>query len=602
MDSNCSRCASPLPADARFCPACGEPVPGAAVTDPARTARVAAAVPPSLAAKMRAPRFTGERKPVTALFADVVGSTSLAETMDPEDYTAIINEGIARISEAVYRYEGTIAKLLGDGVLAFFGAPVAHEDDPERAVRAALDIVTTIHEYGTELRAGLGLDFDVRIGINTGPVVVGNVGSDLHYEFTPLGDSVNVAARLQAAAPPGGILVTGATRRFVAAVAETEALGEIEVKGRSEPVDAHRVVGLRATPGRSRGIAGLESDMVGRDVELARLEESLAAVQAGRGRVAVILGEAGLGKSRLIAELRRFAGSHGDGAWAEGRSRSYGMNLPYHVLLDVVRAIVGAPVGAGEAETRAALEARIGELFGRDGDETREVLAHLLSLPVQGALADDLERIEPEALQARYLGALRRLLEAIAARGPLVLVCEDLHWADASSVEALGRLLPIVNEQPILLLIASRADREAPGWRLVTMSRDLFGDTLVEIPLRPLSEDDSRRLIANLLDIEQLPDAIRDVILAKAEGNPFFVEEVVRMLIEQRAIVRADGRWVATTQIDDVEIPDTIHGLLLARIDRLPEEAKRALRVASVIGRQFSVRVLEEVLTTTADR
>jgi len=603
MDQTCARCASPLPASARFCPACGEPAPApdATAADAGRAARLSAAIPANLAAKMRAPRLTGERKPVTALFADVVGSTALAEALDPEDWTAIINEAIGRVSEAVYRYEGTIAKLLGDGVLAFFGAPVAHEDSPERAVRAALDVVAAIDAYAAELRADLGIEFAIRIGINTGPVVVGNVGSDLHYEFTPIGDAINVAARLQAAAPPGGILIAAATQRFIAPIIDAEPLGPIEVKGRSEPVDAFRVIGLRSAPGPTRGIAGLSSSLVGRDPELARLREALETVRSGRGRIALVIGEPGLGKSRLVSELRRAGLTGDDLGWVEARSRSYGMTVPYHVLLELVRSLLGVDAAAEPAAARATLDAALSDGGAVDGGDDAASLAHLLGLPGQPG-HEALERLEPEALLTRYLGAVRRLIARRALGRPLVCVIEDAHWADASSVEALVRLLPVVDEAPVLWIVATRSDREAPGWRLVGVARDLAGDTLTEIALRPLSEADSRRLVENLLAIDRLPDDVRVAILAKAEGNPFFVEEVVRMLIDRGAIRRTSDGWVAEPGIADMDIPDNIHGLLLARIDRLPEDAKRALRVASVIGRQFGVQVLGDVLAAAEPR
>jgi class 3 adenylate cyclase len=597
----CPRCEAPVTPEAKFCANCGLALEQASLDDAATHARLTAAAPAPLITKMRAARLTGERKPVTALFADVVGSTTLAESMDPEDWTVMINEAFDLMSRAVFRYEGTIAQLQGDAMLAFFGAPVAHEDDPERAIFAALDMIEATEEFARQLRRTHGIDFRIRAGINTGPVMVGNVGSDLRFEYTALGDAVNVAARMQTAAEANTVLITDMTRRLTGDTFDLQDLGDIEVKGKTEPIHAYRVLGRKAEPARRRGLAsvGLDSPMVGRDEPLARLVAALDVVRAGRGRVAFVVGEPGIGKSRLLAELRKQAMAPGSNTtWIEGRCVSYGRNLPYHLLIDLVRSILGLSFAAEGGAARADLDRGVRDLLGGDPAEvadTAPYLAHLLGLPLlpeeQGRFAPD-----PEVLQGRYIAATHRLLRGLAARGPVIAVCEDLHWADPASVDVARQVMPLAARLPILFLGALRAETDAPGWGLIGQARDLFGELLLEIRLEPLSPADGRTLVSNLLEIESLPEHVRDLIMARAEGNPFFVEEVVRMLIERGVIVQEGDRWVATGDIGTVEIPESLHGLLLARIDQLPDAAKRSLRIAAVIGRQFPVRVLERVV------
>jgi class 3 adenylate cyclase len=578
---------------------CGTPVSATPKTDDARLTRLAAATPAPLAEKVRAARLAGERKVVTALFADVVGSTTLAEQMDAEDWTGIMNRAFDRLSPIIYKYEGTIARLLGDAILAFFGAPVAHEDDPVRAVRAAVEMIEVVKAYAVEVRKKYGIDFAMRVGLNTGLVVVGEVGSDLKFEYTAMGDSVNLAARMQSAAKPMTVLISENTYRFIAQVFECDDLGLIDVKGKAEPVRVYEVRSAKTAPGRLRGLAGLESPMVGRDAELQALLQASVAAQGGIGRVAVIVGEPGLGKTRLISEWRAAtegANGHSTMVWAEGKCLSYGQGLAYHLLLDLLRSILSVSAAASEAETRGALESRTNDLFGDASLEVYPYLAHLLSLHLSGAALERVQALDPQALQAQYLASLRRLLQTSATRKPFGLILDDIHWADPSSTDLLTKLIPLVNESPICFCFVTRPDRDAPGWKLVTTARENFGASLTEINLQPLSDADSRQLVSNLLEIESLPDNIRTIILRKAEGNPFFVEEVIRMLIDRGAIVKQGDGWVAGKEIENVEIPDNLQGLLLARIDRLPEEVKRTLRVASVIGRQFSVKVLEQVL------
>ena len=607
---SCPRCDASVASDAKFCANCGQSLGDMSPVDATIHARLTSTAPAPLVTKMREARLTGERKPVTALFADVVNSTSLAEHMDPEDWTAMINEAFDLMSRAVFRYEGTIAQLQGDAMLAFFGAPVAHEDDPERAILAALDMLEATEEYAAQLRASHGIDFRIRAGINSGPVMVGNVGSDLRYEYTALGDAVNVAARMQTAAEPGQVLITEMSRRLTGDAFDLEDLGGIEVKGKAEPVHAFRVLGRKVDPARKRGLAsvGLDSPMVGRDEPLRRVLDAYDIVRAGRGRMAFIVGEPGIGKSRLLAELRRVVTGRsiesdaqaGGATWVEGRCVSYGRSLPYHLLIDLARSMLGLPFAATGESGRTQLERSIdGVLAGSatpsERADTTLYLAHLLSLPVRD---DEKERVSVDAdvLQMRYIASIHRLLRDTASRGPLVIVCEDVHWADPASVEAIRQLVPLATQLPILFVAALRGETDSAGWGLLTMAREAFGSSLTEIRLEPLTDADSRTLVANLLEIESLPEQVRDLILARAEGNPFFVEEVVRMLIERGVIVASGHRWVATEDVTSVEIPETLHGLLLARIDQLPESAKRSLRIAAVIGRQFPVRVLERVI------
>ncbi len=519
------------------------------------------------------PAASSERRPITVLFADIAGSTSLAERLDPEDWTVLVGEAFRRMNSTIERYGGTVGRLMGDGVLAFFGAPVAHEDDPERAVRCGLDMVRDIDELG-ESPPGLGAQaLRVRVGVNSGPVVVGVVGTDAAHEYTAMGDTVNIAARMQASARPGSVLVTSATYRFVSSLVEVVDVGMLELKGKTEPVHAFEITAMRAGAVRLRGIAGLSAPMVGRDQQLARLGEGFRVVRAGQGRVACVMGEPGLGKSRLLAELHaNIDRSDAHARWIEGRCLSYGETIPYHLVVDIVRSLIGVSSETEERHVADALQNTLSDLLGAEWPETYAYLGHLLSLRLAPDMQARVSLLDMETIK-RYVSSLVAVLRAVAARGPVVLVCDDIHWADSASVDALLQVMASVAPLPVFFILSARPERAAVGWRLVAGARDMFGDALTELRLEPLSLEDSRTLVSSLLQIESLPAETRDQILAKAEGNPFFIEEVIRMLMDRGAILREGGRWVATDRVAGIDIPDTIHGLLLARIDRLPQES-----------------------------
>ena len=543
---------------------------------------------------------SSERRSITVLFADIAGSTAIAERMDPEDWTTLVGEAFKRMTSTIERYDGKIARLMGDGVLAFFGAPVAHEDDPERAVRCGLDMVHAIDELGAAQRAKGASDLRVRVGINTGPVVVGMVGTDTANEYTAMGDAVNVAARMQATARAGSVLVTAATYRFVSPLVDAVDVGLLELKGKTDAVQAYEISGLKAGAKSARGLVGVRAPMIGRDAQLARLRDVFGVVRAGQGRVACVLGEPGMGKTRLLSELRAdIERTDGSVRWIEGRCLSYGETLPYHLVLDLVRSLIGVSGSSDETQVAEALERVLRDLLGDGWAETYAHLGHLLSLPLAPDMAARLSSLETEAMK-RYVASLILVLRAVSARGPVVVVFDDVHWADAASVNTILTLLPSIAPMPVFCILSSRVERKSAGWRLISGARDVFGDALTEIRVDPLSLEDSRALVSNLLRIESLPADTRELVLAKAEGNPFFVEEVIRMLIDRGAIVREGDRWVATELVASIDIPDTLQGLLLARIDRLPQESKRTLRVASVIGRQFGVTILERLLEAKA--
>ncbi|CAN5561872.1 hypothetical protein BH20CHL7_BH20CHL7_05910 [soil metagenome] len=542
----------------------------------------------------------GQRRPVTALFADIVGSTSIAERLDAEEWSDIVGEAVRRMAEAVARYDGHVDQLLGDGVVAFFGLRVAHEDDPQRAVRAGLEIVNAMRRYSDEAEREHGLRLPVRVGINTGPVVVRELGDTAgRTDVTALGDVVNGAARMQAEARPDTVLVTAATHGFVVASTASRHVGMITLKGKAEAVDAYEIERWTGPMARPRGIPGLTSPMVGRDPQLAALAELMPAVRAGRGRAAIVIGEPGIGKSRLIAELHRIAGAEpSPGAWHEARCLSYGRSVPFHLVSGIVRSVLGLPAPELGIDTPGDVEDPGGADRPSAGWQQVDdpYLAHLLALPVPPDASQEIARLDPTVLQGRYVEAMRGVIAEAAGARPVVVVCEDVHWADPASVDLIGRLLPHLQDLPVLVLMAARPDRDAPGWALVTAARDRYGDVLVDLRLTALSVADSRALVAGLLEIESLASTTRDYILERADGNPFFIEEVIRILVDRGAIERRDGRWVATRTVESGEIPETLHGLLLARIDRLDPEAREVLRVASVIGRRFPVSVLARAM------
>jgi class 3 adenylate cyclase len=352
--------------------------------------------------RLASPNIEGERKPVTILFTDIVGSTSYAEKLDPEEWREIVSGAHERVSEAVYRYEGTIAQLLGDGVLAFFGAPITHEDDPIRAVRAALDIQHAIADYRRQLEGYID-SFQMRIGINTGTVIVGAMGSDMHMEYTAIGEAVNLAARLQSAAEPDHVLISEATERMVKAAFDLKSLGEITVKGKAAPVRVFEVVEPKGTPSSGRGIEGLSSPLVGRDQELRALRAALDELIAGHGQIVSVLGEAGIGKSRLVEETHAECSSM-QLRWLEGRALSYGQTLSFWAITQLIKNDLGLSDADPEAKIKVALRKRGNVLFGRRGTDLLPYLAHLFGVQLDDESSQRVRQLDGETLKRQTRG------------------------------------------------------------------------------------------------------------------------------------------------------------------------------------------------------
>lgn len=591
METPCPQCGTQLPPGARFCFNCGHEIEAGATTG--EQGKPAQQVADEIAADIgRISSATGERRTITMMFCDVQGSTAAAEQLDPEAWSDVMRGAFDRFIAPVERYEGTVARLLGDAILAYFGAPIAHEDDPERAVLAALEILDASSDYAASVQLEHGVDFGVRIGINTGLVVVGDVGSDLYSEYAALGDAANVAARMEHTAEPGTIRIAEATARLVAPIFDIEEVGEVDVKGKAEPISAFRVAGKKTERGRQRGIEGLHSPVVGRDREVETLNAALAELQRGTGSIVSIMGEAGLGKSRLAAELRNVAGD--DVRWLEGQSFSYDASIPYGPFLELLeRCFELADVA--EEDRYSIIKRKVFELLGGEAADHAVYLAVVLGVDPQGDDQGLVRFIEPPLLRARTFEAIATYIAGLAVARPTVLVLEDLHWADPTSVELVTALLAVADQTPLLLTLLFRPRRDEPSWQIHEAAAREFPHRYLPLELAPLNSEDARELVANLLKVEGLSPNTRELILTKAEGNPFYVEEVIRALLDSGVVVQEGDRFVATSHIDDLEVPDTLVAVLTTRLDRLEPESRRVLQTAAVVGREFRRDTLEAV-------
>jgi class 3 adenylate cyclase/tetratricopeptide (TPR) repeat protein len=575
--ATCPNCGRENRDGARFCDNCGQPL-GAAAAPPAPASNLAAHTPAHLARRILQERgsMQGERRIVTVLFADAVGSTAYGERTDAEHVYAVVQRAVAIMMDAVHRYEGAITQFRGDGVMALFGAPLAHEDSARRAVLAALEMQRRLAEDANEVRARYGYDQKFRVGLHTGPVVVGTISDDLVMDYSAVGDTANLAARLEGMADPGSVYLSEATFREVRDYIECEALGERTLKGKTDAVRVFRAVAPREVRSRiDAAVARGLSPFVGRGAELDHLRALFAEVRGGHGRAVLVTGPPGIGKSRLLRELRVTLGEEAD--WLEGHCTAIGQSSAYLPVIEVARRALGVGEADDAAQVAAAIDA---------APNLASAAPYLKFLLHAGAADEQVMQLDPLERQFRILDAIWELFRQRADDRPLVLFGEDLHWVDEQSERVLAHLVRRIGGARVLLIVTSR-----PGYA----PRLAGGDTVPTLALAPLDERDSERIARAALDTDALPSELVARMLARTEGNPFFLEEVVRSLLEEGVLGREEGRVVLRRPLESVRIPVTIQDVILARIDRLPREAREALQLASVIGREFSAGLLERI-------
>lgn len=541
----------------------------------------------------------GQRRNVTILFADISGFTALSERMDSEDLYALVQQYIRVLSNNVYKYEGVVDKITGDGLMAIFGAPISHENNAERAVRAALEMQSDLFQFSRNLKQEQGIDLNVRIGLHSGWVVLGGIGAnDLVLNYTAIGDTVNLAHRIEEAAMPGAILISEAVFKQVRALMDCQQITALFPKGIGHPVTAFRVMGPKTRPGSVRGVEGLYAPMIGRDPELAQLKRCANdLLENGRSQFVLITGDAGLGKSRLTVEFRASL----DHSWLrliEGHSLAY-RRVSYWLIRDLLYSYLGIPATMPAQQVRERLKRTIYQLMGADAEEALPYLENLMGLPYSNSQAGErLQRMDAGQLRHQIFLTLRDLLSLEAQIRPLLIILEDLHWADEASLDLLNFLLDVMRQSPIFILAISRFVQPGALERAVNWARQNLVDRFQHIALQSLSADQSLKLLNLLLSIPNLPEKLRDQILNRSAGVPFYLEEILRTLIDQGVIRSLNGRWAVMPGSDmtSLGVPDTLQELILARFDRLEPAHRHALQVAAVIGKDFDLPLLGEVL------
>jgi class 3 adenylate cyclase/tetratricopeptide (TPR) repeat protein len=540
--------------------------------------------PPYLAEKILTSRsaLAGERKQVTVLFADLKDSMELIRGLDPEAAQQLLDPALHRMMEAVHRFEGTVNQVLGDGIMALFGAPIAHEDHALRACYAALAMQAAMRAYTEEVRRVHGLEMRIRVGLNSGEVVVRAIGNDLHMDYSAVGETTYLAARMEQLATPGTIRLTAATLRLVEDVVQVQALGPVPVKGLVEPVEVFELVRASGTRRRVQAAAarGL-TRFVGRQTELTALTEALAQARAGHGQVVALVGEAGVGKSRLVYECVHSYRTQG---WLvlESASVSYGKATPYFPIIDLLKRYCHIEERDDPRTICAKVTGQVLTLDATLQDTIPALLALLDALPDN----DSFLRLDPPQRRQRTLEALPRVLLRESQVQPLLLVCEDLHWIDTETQALLDRLVDRLPTARLVLLVNYRPEYQH-GWGSKTYYTQLRLD-----PLPPASAE---ALLEALLGHDPSMQPLTRLLIARTEGNPFFLEESVRTLVEAEVLVGTPGAYRLAQVLPTIQVPATVQAVLAARIDRLPPEAKHLLQTAAVIGHEVPLVLLQAV-------
>ncbi len=584
LEVSCPECGKVNPPGSKFCNQCAHDLTELKAAPPIDYSQPQSYTPKFLADKILTARSSieGERKLVTVLFADVANYTSMSEKLDPEEVHQIMDGCFNVLMDEIHRYEGTIDKFTGDGVMALFGAPVAHEDHAQRACYAALAIQRAIKEYGEKIERECGVEFRMRVGLNSGTVIVGSVGNDLRMDYTAIGDTTNLASRMETKAKPGTVLVTADTHKIARDFFKFEPLVKVRVKGKEEPVEAYELVEAGEVETRiEAAVAKGLTRFVGRERELATLKDAFEKAQSGSGQVVGIVGEAGVGKSRLILELRGMLRKD-EYTYLEGQCLHYGVSMAYLPFLDILRSYFDIK----EGEREFIIKKNMGEKITQIDEKLKGILPPLHEILFLKVEDEEYLKLEPQQKRERTFEAIRDILMRESENKPLILAVDNLQWIDRTSEEFLTYLIGWLANASILLIILYR-----PEYTHQWGSKSYYSQIRVD----QLSTSTSAELVQSILEEGEVVPELRELILTRAAGNPLFMEEFTHTLLENGSIHKRDHQYVLTTKPSDIQVPDTIQGIIAARMDRLEENLKRTMQVASVIGRDFAVRILQTI-------
>ena len=577
----CPQCHIFLPDDAQFCFKCGEKLP------------------PKLNHSTVETEVEGERKRLTALFSDLSGYTAMTAKLDPEEIMEITGRIFEGVKAVVKKYEGFIERFAGDGVLVLLGVPKSHEDDPIRAVHAAREIHSLVDSMSPRYREKIGKPLSMHTGINTGLVVTADINTEKGTHGST-GDAINVAARLSDLAGAGEILVGHETYKASRNHFDFIQLNPVSVKGKIDPIRIYKLKSVSSHAAHFRRGRQVSSSMLGRKRELDRLALQILKAVNGEGSIVNIIGEAGIGKSRLVAELKKLEVVERMDI-LEGSAISIGRNLSFYPIIELLKRWAQIREDDGEAMAYGRLEAAIRRLYQEKVFEILPFVAILMGMKLSGAYAERVKGIEGEALEKLILKNMRLLLIKAAENSPLMIVIDDLHWADTSTIELVESLFHLVETHRIVFINVFRPNHPETGDHITAYAKENFPGHYVELMIEPLNEKMSQTLISNMLRIKNFQHVVLEQIVSRAGGNPFFIEEVVRSFIDESVVVPKNGGFEVTDKIDQTVIPDKIIDVLMARIDRLDEETRRLVKVASVIGRNFFYKIIKEVAVQVRD-